>query len=76
MPHRLSSLFPRAIRDSRDLRKPAATLLSFFFRDDGRAPGKIASEQIMTLVSRKLLVAAGSFAIRRGNLPAIKHGRG
>lgn len=70
------SLFPVPVRD---LRKPAATLhrrrpSSFFFRDDERAPGKIVSEQIMTLVSRKLLVAAGSFAIPPGNLLAIKHG--
>lgn len=62
-----------------NLRRDVAPFCFPFFlplRDDERAPGKIASEQIMTLVSRKLLVAAGSFAIPRGNLLAIKHGAG
>lgn len=50
---------------------PSLSLPSFP-RDDERAPGKMVSEQIMTLVSRKLLVAPGSFAIPRSNLLAIK----
>lgn len=68
---RLSFLFPARYAIRVIYANPLRRSFPLFSRDGGRAPGKIVGG-IMTLVSRKLLVAAGNFAIPRGNLLAVE----